>query len=55
MVPPLAMAYLMGNCGSQQAALRCSGEGGWRLDMVKSAAPEQSLWTTPRRLEELGG
>jgi len=24
------MAYLVGNCGSQQATLRCDGEGGWR-------------------------
>jgi hypothetical protein len=27
---------------------------GKRLGMVKNAALEQSLWTTPRRLEELG-
>jgi hypothetical protein len=25
-----------------------------RLDVVKNAAPEQSPWTTPRRLKELG-
>jgi hypothetical protein len=28
---------------------------GKRLGMVKNATPEQSPWTTPRRLEELGG
>jgi hypothetical protein len=30
MALPAAMAYLVGNCGSQQAALGCSGEGGWQ-------------------------
>jgi hypothetical protein len=28
---------------------------GKRLGVVKNAAPEQLPWTTPRRLEELGG
>jgi len=29
-VSPPATAYLVENCGSQQMALGCSGEGGWR-------------------------
>jgi hypothetical protein len=28
---------------------------GKRLGVVKIAVPEQSPWTMPRRLEELGG
>jgi hypothetical protein len=55
MAPSIAMAYLVGNCDSQQAVLECSGEGGWRLDVVKNAAPDQSLWTLSRQLEELDG
>ena len=55
MAPPVAIAYLVGNCDSQQATHGCSGEGEWWLDVVKNAMPERSLWTTLRRLEELGG
>jgi hypothetical protein len=30
MAPPPAMAYLVENCGNQQAALGCSEKGGWQ-------------------------
>jgi arabinogalactan endo-1,4-beta-galactosidase len=30
MAPPTAMTYLVGNCDSLQAVLKCSGEGGGR-------------------------
>ena len=59
MALPAAMAYLVGNCGSQQAVLGVPWRGrmvaGKWLGTVQNATPEQSLWTTSRRLGELGG